>query len=162
TAATAVLANVTVVSPGSPGFLTFFPAGSSFPLVSTLNYSANQVRSNNAILPVGTDGGVACVAGLSAGTRPRLLPATRPLPARRPPRARPAAPPPPARQLPRGAERPPLDQHAGGADPLHDRRHRPDPHHGDGLHWPPEPRDQRHGPGDRLSGRPDRQSGRLR
>jgi len=67
TAATAVSANVTIVAPGAPGFLSFYPAGGSRPVVSTLNYSPGQVRSNNAVLPLGTDGGITCIAGLGAG-----------------------------------------------------------------------------------------------
>jgi uncharacterized protein (DUF1800 family) len=67
TGATAVWANITVVGPSTPGFLTLFPAAGAQPLASTINYSANQVRANNAILSLGADGGVACAAGLASG-----------------------------------------------------------------------------------------------
>lgn len=68
TGAQAVAVNVTVVGPGAPGYLTFYPAGGSQPLASTINYSAGQVRANNAVLALGANGGVACAAGLGAGT----------------------------------------------------------------------------------------------
>jgi uncharacterized protein (DUF1800 family) len=68
TGATAIAANITVVGPSAPGFLTLFPAGGVQPLASTINYSTNQVRANNAILPVGADGGIACAAGLASGS----------------------------------------------------------------------------------------------
>jgi len=54
--ARAVSANITVVSPTLPGFLTLFPGGTSKPLASSINYSAGQTRANNVILPVSTDG----------------------------------------------------------------------------------------------------------
>ena len=56
TDARAVSANITVVSPALPGFLTLFPGGTSKPLASSINYSAGQTRANNVILPVSTDG----------------------------------------------------------------------------------------------------------
>jgi uncharacterized protein (DUF1800 family) len=68
TGAQAVSANVTVVGPAAPGFLTFYPAGGSLPLAATINYSANQVRTNNAVLALGANGGVACAAVLGSGT----------------------------------------------------------------------------------------------
>ncbi len=68
TGAQAIAANITVVGPAAPGYLTFYPAGGSQPLASTINYSTNQVRANNAVLALGANGGVACAAGLSTGT----------------------------------------------------------------------------------------------
>jgi uncharacterized protein (DUF1800 family) len=67
TGATAVMANITVVGPSAPGFLTLYPASGALPLTSTINYSPNQVRGNNAILLLGADGGVACAARLGSG-----------------------------------------------------------------------------------------------
>ncbi len=52
--AIAVAVNVTVVTPTSLGNLILFPAGITPPLASTINFSAGQVRANNAIL--GLDG----------------------------------------------------------------------------------------------------------
>jgi hypothetical protein len=48
--AIAVAVNVTVVFPSGLGILTLFPSGITPPLVSTINFSAGQVRANNAIL----------------------------------------------------------------------------------------------------------------
>jgi hypothetical protein len=50
--AKAVALNVTVVSPTAPGFVTLYPAGSTRPITTTVNYSAGAVRSNNAVLMV--------------------------------------------------------------------------------------------------------------
>jgi hypothetical protein len=55
TTARAVSANLTVVLPAAEGFLTAYPGG-PFPLVSTLNYRANLVRANNAILTLDGSG----------------------------------------------------------------------------------------------------------
>jgi len=54
--ATAVILNATVVSPGGPGFLTFFPAGTGRPNVSDLNYAAGETRPNLVIGKLGTNG----------------------------------------------------------------------------------------------------------
>jgi subtilisin family serine protease len=48
--AVAVVANITVVSPASGGFLALFPTGSTWPGNSTLNYRTGKTRANNAIL----------------------------------------------------------------------------------------------------------------
>jgi nitrous oxidase accessory protein NosD len=44
--------NVTVVHPTGPGHLTLFPADSSLPLASTINFRAGTTRANNAVLRV--------------------------------------------------------------------------------------------------------------
>ena len=49
--------NVTAAPVGPLGFLTIFPAGQSQPVVSTLN-SDGRVKSNAAIVPAGSNGGV--------------------------------------------------------------------------------------------------------
>ena len=61
--------NVTVVSPGAPGYFAFYP-GNAFPLgTSTINFSAGQTRANNAILSLATDGtGNLGVQNASAGS----------------------------------------------------------------------------------------------
>jgi hypothetical protein len=66
--ALAISLNITVVNPTALGHLTVFPAGSPVPLASTLNYRAGQVRANNAILPIGTGGGLSVACGQSSGT----------------------------------------------------------------------------------------------
>jgi uncharacterized protein (DUF1800 family) len=68
TRAVAVAANVTVVNPQSPGFLAFAAVGGPIPPTSTINFSPGQVRANNAILALGTAGGVESVPALGAGT----------------------------------------------------------------------------------------------
>jgi len=67
TGATAVSANVTVVTPSGAGYLTFFPASGTQPVAATITYATSQVRSNNAILTLGADGGVASMVGQSGG-----------------------------------------------------------------------------------------------
>jgi uncharacterized protein (DUF1800 family) len=67
TGATAISVNVTVVGASTAGHLTFFPAGATKPLVSTINYGAFQVRANNAILVAGAGGAVGVSAGQAAG-----------------------------------------------------------------------------------------------
>jgi hypothetical protein len=55
TSAKVVSANLTVV-PQSAGYLTVFPGGAPLPATSTLDFSAGQVRSNNAMLLLAADG----------------------------------------------------------------------------------------------------------
>ena len=55
TGAKAVSVNVTAIGPTGPGFLTLFPAGSTQPGVSNLNYSAGEpALGNGAIVPLAT------------------------------------------------------------------------------------------------------------
>jgi hypothetical protein len=56
--ATAVVLNVTVVSPGYGGFLTIFPAGAPQPFTSNLNYSAGEAVPNLVEVGTGTSGDV--------------------------------------------------------------------------------------------------------
>jgi hypothetical protein len=60
--------NVVVTEPDAPGHLTVFPAGSSLPLASTINYVSGQTRANNAIVPLGVGGGISVLCGQSSGT----------------------------------------------------------------------------------------------
>ena len=66
--ALAVAVNIAVTEPTSGGHLTVYPAGTSTPLASTINYSAGQTRSNNAVVPVGLSGGISVACGQSSGT----------------------------------------------------------------------------------------------
>ncbi len=50
--------NATVVPQGPLGYLTLWPTGASQPTVSTLNSSDGRIRSNAAIVPAGTGGGM--------------------------------------------------------------------------------------------------------
>jgi pseudomonalisin len=54
--AKAVSANLTIVLPLAPGFLTVYPGHAQLPLASTLDFSAGQVRANNAVLSLAGDG----------------------------------------------------------------------------------------------------------
>ncbi len=54
--------NFTSVPKGPLGFLTTWPAGSSQPLVSTLNAPTGAVTANAAIVPAGTNGDIAVFA----------------------------------------------------------------------------------------------------
>ncbi|HKH47185.1 MAG TPA: DUF1800 family protein [Thermoanaerobaculia bacterium] len=65
TAAAAVAVNVTVI-PASSGYLTFGPSGVPRPLASTINFRPGEVRANNAVLALGTAGGVTAYSGTGA------------------------------------------------------------------------------------------------
>ncbi|HVS00455.1 MAG TPA: DUF1800 family protein [Thermoanaerobaculia bacterium] len=67
TGARSVSANVTVVTPTAAGHLTLFPAGGAQPPTSTINYRPGQVRANNAVLALGSGGGVASAVGQASG-----------------------------------------------------------------------------------------------
>jgi hypothetical protein len=54
--------NFTSVPKGPLGFLTTWPAGSSQPLVSTLNATTGAVTANAAIVPAGTNGDISVFA----------------------------------------------------------------------------------------------------
>jgi uncharacterized protein len=54
--ARAVALNVTVVGPTAQGNLTLYPSDQPRPSSSTLNYSAGQLRANNAVIALGADG----------------------------------------------------------------------------------------------------------
>jgi hypothetical protein len=54
--AKAIAVNVTVVSPGAAGDFTLYP-GNAFPFnTSTVNFAAGQVRANNAVAALASDG----------------------------------------------------------------------------------------------------------
>lgn len=54
--ATAVVANVTAVSPASEGYLTGYPTGTVRPTASNVNYTAGQIVPNRVIVAVGVGG----------------------------------------------------------------------------------------------------------
>ncbi|MGH9083841.1 MAG: RHS repeat-associated core domain-containing protein [Acidimicrobiales bacterium] len=56
--AEAVVVNVTAVLPTTGGFATLYPAGTSIPDTSNVNFDANSVIANAAIARLGTDGKV--------------------------------------------------------------------------------------------------------
>lgn len=54
--------------PCNAGHLRLFPSGTPLPLVSTVNCTQGQTRANNAVVAVGTSGGISVYCGQSAGT----------------------------------------------------------------------------------------------
>ncbi len=56
--ASAVLMNLTAVTPDGPGFFTAYPCGEQRPLASNVNYVAGQVVPNAVLAKVGTNGKV--------------------------------------------------------------------------------------------------------
>ena len=66
--AKAVSANLVAVSPTAEGYLTVYPAGSSVPPASTINFRAGIVRANNAILGLGTSGRISVFCGIPSGS----------------------------------------------------------------------------------------------
>lgn len=50
--ATAISYNVTVVNSSAKGFLTMYPAGSSRPAVSAINFAAGVVQGNGGVVPL--------------------------------------------------------------------------------------------------------------
>jgi hypothetical protein len=71
--AQAVAANVTVVNPTQPGYVTLFPADQAWPTASTLTFQIGQVRANNAILPLSADGRLAAILGPAVGGQVDLV-----------------------------------------------------------------------------------------
>jgi uncharacterized repeat protein (TIGR01451 family) len=49
---------LTVASPGAPGNLRMFPSGQPVPLASAINFVAGRNRANNAVVPLGSGGGL--------------------------------------------------------------------------------------------------------
>jgi hypothetical protein len=60
--------NVTVTQPTQGGDLRIYAAGTALPLASTINYSANQTRANNAIVPLNAAGQIAIHLDQVAGS----------------------------------------------------------------------------------------------
>ncbi|HLN81545.1 MAG TPA: hypothetical protein VK392_10175 [Thermoanaerobaculia bacterium] len=74
--AKAVAVNLTVVLPTADGYLTVYPAGTSLPLASTINFRTGIVRANNAVIPLGTSGQVSVFCGIPSGTTDFVLDVT--------------------------------------------------------------------------------------
>jgi len=66
--ADAIAVNVAVTQPTAQGYVTIYPLGIPLPMTSTINYSAGQTRTNNAIVQVGTNGSIAATCGQASGT----------------------------------------------------------------------------------------------
>ena len=74
--AKSVAVNVTVVNATAIGNLTLYPAGTSPPLASTLNYRASTARANNAVVPLGTSGAISVLCSMPSGTADFILDVT--------------------------------------------------------------------------------------
>lgn len=66
--ARALSVNLAVTQPTVGGNVRLYPAGTALPGVSSINYSANQTRSNNAIVFLDANGRLAAFANQSSGS----------------------------------------------------------------------------------------------
>jgi hypothetical protein len=64
--ATSVVVNVTAANVTGSGFTTVFPAGTTLPTASNLNYRAGDVRANLAVVRVGSNGSISLYAAESS------------------------------------------------------------------------------------------------
>ena len=74
--AKSVAVNVTVVNAAAIGSLTLYPAGTSPPLASTLNYRASTARASNAVVLLGTSGSISVLCSMAKGTADFILDVT--------------------------------------------------------------------------------------
>jgi hypothetical protein len=68
--------NVTVVNATATGNLTVYPAGSTVPLASTVNFRAVAARANNAVVSLGASGSVGVFCSMPSGTADFVLDVT--------------------------------------------------------------------------------------
>lgn len=73
TGAQAIAANLTVVGPTSGGSLGAGPTGIPISSISAINFSAGQVRTNNAAVTLSAGGGFDIFAGLPSGSTHLVL-----------------------------------------------------------------------------------------
>ena len=66
--AKAVAINLAVFLPTNDGDLRLFPAGSTAPLASAINFRPGIVRANNAIVPVGAGGQISVQCDMPSGS----------------------------------------------------------------------------------------------
>ncbi len=62
----AVMVNLTAVSPAADGYVTAWPSGSNLPNASNLNFVHGRDVANLAVVPVGTDGKIMLFNGSTA------------------------------------------------------------------------------------------------
>ena len=74
--ASSVAINIAVTLSTAGGDLRLYPAGTSLPLVSAINYNAGQTRANNAIIPLGAGGDLAVHVDQPSGTVHAILDVT--------------------------------------------------------------------------------------
>lgn len=66
--AAAVAINLTVTSPTAGGNLTVYPASSTLPGTSTLNFAVGATRANNAVVQLGPAGDLSVFCSMPSGT----------------------------------------------------------------------------------------------
>ena len=66
--AKAVAINVTIVDPNNSGDLRIYPTGTAQPLVSIINFGPNQVRANNAVMPLSATGQMTVFCAMPSGS----------------------------------------------------------------------------------------------
>lgn len=66
--ASGVALNVAVTAPTAQGDLRLLPTGAALPLVSAINYNANQTRANNAVIVLGPNGDLTVHMDQASGT----------------------------------------------------------------------------------------------
>ncbi|HEX7180555.1 MAG TPA: metallophosphoesterase [Thermoanaerobaculia bacterium] len=66
--ATAVAANVTVMTPSRSGYLKIYPAGAATPGTSTINFRGGGTRANNALLTLGAGGQITVLTSMPSGS----------------------------------------------------------------------------------------------
>jgi hypothetical protein len=66
--AIAVAINVTVVDETDVGDLRIYPVGSPVPSSSTINFTVDKVRANNAVIPLGTGGEIGVQCDMPSGS----------------------------------------------------------------------------------------------
>jgi len=66
--ANAVSVNLTVTQPTGPGNLRLFASDAPAPVVSAINWSANQTRGNNAVVRLGPSGNVSVLDSQTSGS----------------------------------------------------------------------------------------------
>jgi hypothetical protein len=65
--------NLTVTQPTAMGHLRLYPAGTSLPPTSSLNYTAGQTRANDAVVPLNGLGELAVHCAQPTGTAHAIL-----------------------------------------------------------------------------------------
>jgi uncharacterized repeat protein (TIGR01451 family) len=71
--AKAVQLNIAVTQPDSVGNIRLFPAGQAVPTISSINYSAGQTRTNNAVVTLNSLGEMAAFIAQPVGTTVHLI-----------------------------------------------------------------------------------------
>jgi uncharacterized repeat protein (TIGR01451 family) len=71
--AKAVQVNIAVTQPTSLGNIRLFPAGQAVPTISSINYSAGQTRTNNAVVTLNNLGEIAAFIAQPVGTTVHLI-----------------------------------------------------------------------------------------